>query len=844
MKKNKRTITSSHRLTKIYSAIMLIGLIPYTAWADEEFIEFDPHFLQSIAGNTIDVSRFSYSNPVGAGNYIADINLNGEHRGRINLKFIESRDHHLAQLCASPELMTALDLTSDAIHSAKPVQDCLLFSQVVPEAKVNFDVSTLNLSVEIPQAFVVQRPRGYISPSRWQTGVPVAFIRYYANHYDTKTNNKHYNQTYLSLDTGFNIGSWAFRHRGSQSWVNGKRQHYQSNSTYIQRDIATVRGQLTIGDFTTNSTVMDAISIRGAQLASDDRMLATSERGYAPTIRGIANSNALVTVRQNGNVLKEVSVPAGPFVIDDLYPTGYAGDLEVEIRESNGEVRRFTVPYTATAQLIRPGYSRYVIAAGRYRYANRLYKEKVLQGTWQYGVTNGLTVNLGTILSNNYHSELFGISFNTPIGAFVTNATFSSAKFSPEHLNSAGKSDRIKGYNLYASYNTRINPTNTNLTVAAYRYLSNGYYSLTDFIEHNRDYFYEPRKINHRLFSYRPKNQFQVTIDQKLKDNWGHLYLTGSTSTYWSSNKRQFDYQVGYSNKYKNINYNISFYQTRNSTGERDRQIYLSLSMPLGSDNSTYVSQSLTHSRLNGVTTNTNLSGSLGKESQYTYSMSFNHQSQSRHNSFSFNNSYASPYARLDGGFTKSNDGSQQISLGVSGAIVAHPKGVTFTNSLGNTFAIIHAKGAKGAKITGSIGNEIDRFGNGIMPYLTPYAINNVGLDINSVPDTVELSATNQEVIPRANTALLVNFETTTGSVVFFEIKNTDRIPPIGTEVFDSKGQHIGIVAQGGRIYTRGAPASGKLQLSWGEQSCRINYRIPNDKQNSTTPVIIPVTCD
>ena len=73
-------------------------------------------------------------------------------------------------------------------------------------------------------------------------------------------------------------------------------------------------------------------------------MLPGSLRGYAPAVRGIANSNAKVTIYQNAHILYETTVPAGPFVINDLYPSGYAGDLLVKITESNGQTRMFTVP--------------------------------------------------------------------------------------------------------------------------------------------------------------------------------------------------------------------------------------------------------------------------------------------------------------------------------------------------------------------------------------------------------------------------------------------------------------------------------------------------------------------
>ncbi|MDO9777244.1 FimD/PapC N-terminal domain-containing protein, partial [Glaesserella parasuis] len=45
------------------------------------------------------------------------------------------------------------------------------------------------LHLEIPQIYVVQRPRGYISPHLWQTGVPVAFLNYDLNSY------QHYGNT-------------------------------------------------------------------------------------------------------------------------------------------------------------------------------------------------------------------------------------------------------------------------------------------------------------------------------------------------------------------------------------------------------------------------------------------------------------------------------------------------------------------------------------------------------------------------------------------------------------------------------------------------------------------------
>lgn len=118
-------------------------------------------------------------------------------------------------------------------------------------------------------------------------------------------------------------------------------------------------------------------------------------------------------------------MPAGPFVINDLYPSGYAGDLLVKITESNGQTRMFTVPFAAVAQLIRPGFSRWQMSVGKYRYANKTYNDLIAQGTYQYGLTNDITLNSGLTTASGYTAGLAGLAFNTPLGAIASDITLS-----------------------------------------------------------------------------------------------------------------------------------------------------------------------------------------------------------------------------------------------------------------------------------------------------------------------------------------------------------------------------------------------------------------------------------
>ncbi len=44
-----------------------------------------------------------------------------------------------------------------------------------------------------------------------------------------------------------------------------------------------------------------------------------------------------------------------------------------------------------------------------------------------------------------------------------------------------------------------------------------------------------------------------MTVSQVFKDNWGSIYVNGSTYTYWDSNEKRNEYQIGYGNSYKNL---------------------------------------------------------------------------------------------------------------------------------------------------------------------------------------------------------------------------------------------------------------------------------------------------
>lgn len=158
---------------------------------------------------------------------------------------------------------------------------------------------------------------------------------------------------------------------------------------------------------------------------------------------------------------------------------------------------------------------------------------------------------------------------------------------------------------------------------------------------------------------------------------------------------------------------------------------------------------------------------------------------------------------------------------------MAHKHGVTLANNLSDTFAIVRAKGAKGTPIIGGNGNKIDRFGNGVVSYLSPYQINRVAIDANHLPDDVEIEATAKELIPRANTTHFVEFATQVGRLVLFDVDNVS-LPPLA-QAYDADGNVIGQVVQDGRVLVRVANNAGQVKLAWSDGKCVIDYDIKDD---------------
>ncbi|KRP59746.1 fimbria/pilus outer membrane usher protein [Pseudomonas trivialis] len=791
---------------------LALGLLLASDVQGVEQVEFNPAFFADrAAGLQVDISRFNQGNVVLPGSYRADVHLNGQWIGRETVSFVRVPGQDAAQMCLAREALQRFGVSVDTVTAFSACTDIATY---LPGASSRFDSGENRLDLLIPQIYLVRQPRGYVDPQHWDSGINAAFVRYNANTFVTQTAGRSLGSSYLGLNTGLNLGDWHVRHNGSYSRTS-TAAGYQSSASYVQRDLSPWRSQLVIGEIYTPGALYDSVRLRGASLFSDDRMLPDSQSGFAPVVRGVAETNARVSVRQRGVLLDEVSVAPGPFVLNDLFPTGYGGDLHVTITEADGRMREFIVPFAANANLLRPEHSRYSLSVGQLDEIGLRHRPMLMQATYQRGLNNLLTGYTGAVLGDDYRSQLLGAAVNTPLGALSLDLTHANARL-PGHGASEGQSVQLR-------YSKNFADSGTHFALGAYRYSTQGFLSVSD-AAHVRDLAIDGLKLDSVS---RLRDRMDISLNQSVGS--GSAYLTGSSQNYWNRTNGNLTFTAGYSGAWRGLNYTVSAQRTRDLLSERvDKQVDFTLSLPLGSSARP---PTLTTTAYHGDQSSgerVSLGGSLGERSELSYGFSTSH-ARGGGNASSADLRYQASQGVLSAGYGQS-DAYRSSAVGITGGVVAHSGGVTFAPELGDTIGIVQAPDAQGARVNGNRSAQIGKSGFAVVPHLTPYRQNVVELDPRDLAVDIELKTASQNVAPRAGSVVKLPFETVSGQALLISAVREDGEPlPFGADVFDEDGASVGIVGQGAKAFVRVSRPRGRLRVKWGgllEEACTFDYAL------------------
>lgn len=800
---------------------------------------FNPALLEIDNPNqgNADLSIFEDGAVQPPGTYRVDIYLNGMEVDSRDVKFVLATDasgKQSLQPCLSGELLQNMGVRIGMFRSLKASDECADFTGAIAKSSADFRFNQQRLDLSIPQAALSSQARGYVSPDKWDSGIPALLMNYSFSGANTDARNSDGSDSdtyYLNLRSGANLGAWRLRNYSTWNRDSKGNEHWDSINTYLQRDIQILRAQLTLGDSNSPTDIFDTVPFRGVQLASDDDMLPDSMKGYSPVVRGIAQSNAQVTIRQNGYVIYQSYVPAGAFAISDLYPTAGSGDLNVTIKEADGTERTMVVPFASVPVLQREGHLKYSITSGQYRsYNDEVEKTMFTQGTAIYGLPHGVTIYGGAQAASKYQSLAMGFGKNLGIiGALSADITQAWTK--QEHMaKDSGQSYRLR-------YGKSFVETGTNFSLASYRYSTSGFYTLQEALDSYAG--------GNNYSSDHKKSRAELTLSQNLWKEGGALSLNLVKEEYWNNNRSTESAGVGYNNSWKGIAYGINYTYNRNGLDSRNKRTYytdqiVAVNVSVSLDQwlpGSYATYNLNSSENGNTSQNIGLSGTALPDNNLNYSISQGYTSQGEGA-----NGYAS--ADYKGGYGEVNVGygydrsQRRMDYGLQGGILLHENGVTLSQPLSETVALVKAPGADDVSITSNTGVKTDWRGYAVVPYVTAYRRNQISLDTATLPDDVDMTLTSASVIPTRGAVVRADFNPNVGQRALMTlIRANGEAVPFGATVSreDDKKNGGSIVGDGGQVYLSGMSDSGTLKVTWGsraDQTCRVSYSL------STTPGI------
>lgn len=797
----------------VLSICITVALVlPHLAFGADD-IEFNTDVLDVDDRQNIDLSVFSRSGYIVPGTYEMVVHVNkGELPEQPVAFYAPENDPKGSQVCLTPPIVEQLGFKPAELKSVSWWHngECLV-TDSISGMEVSTDLATSSVYLSIPQAFLEYTDENWDPPSRWDEGISGVMFDYNVNgqaRNQLKNGVRGYNLS-ANGTTGVNLGAWRFR----TDWQTNLNHSNQSNQPierkwdftryYAYRAITALRAKLTLGEDYLDSGMFDGFRFVGASLISDDNMLPPNLRGYAPEVTGVAKTNAVVKVSQQGRILYESSVAAGPFRIQDL-SGAVSGELLVRVEEQDGHVQEFTVNTANIPYLTRPGQVRFKMAVGR----PSDYKHRVLGGVFgtgefSWGVSNGWSLFGGTLNSQDYNALAVGVGRDLLVlGALSFDITQSFAHLPQNSGSQSGRSYRL-------SYSKTFDEIDSQVTFAGYRFSEREFMSMTEYL----DARYYGAKVGHG------KEMYTVSFNKQFQDLGLSAFLNYSHETYWD--RPQTDrYNLTISKYFdleqlRNISLSLSAFRNEHNK-VKDDGAYLSVSMPFGESRISY------NMSTNNVGTTHQASYFDRIDEHTTYQVSAGHAGDGVSGSAFV--THEAGVASFNGNVSYQQGQYSAFGLSAQGGFTVTPEGGAFhrAGAQGGTRILVDTMGVPAVPVRGyGATTDTNWWGKAVIADVGNYYRSKASIDLNNLNDQTEAIKSVVQATLTEGAIGYRQFDVVSGRKGMAVIKLANgSTPPFGAIIKNARQKNVGIVGDEGSVYLSGIQEGGSMTVSWGEKLC------------------------
>ncbi|MGP3070588.1 outer membrane usher protein [Serratia nevei] len=813
---------------------LAFGGINSWCYATQE-IQFNTDVLDVNDRKNIDLSQFSHSGYIMPGMYTMVVHVNKNELPEQSVPFYTSgNDANSSRACVDKTLVEQLGLKTEQLKALVwwHQGECLDESSL-KGVEVRGDLASSALYLSIPQAYLEYTSDDWDPPSRWDEGIPGLLFDYNLNaqsQHQIKTGTRGYSLSGNGT-TGANAGVWRLRadwqaqlnHQAGSGQETKKQLDW--SRYYAYRAIPALRSKLTLGENYLDSGMFDSFRFTGATLVSDDNMLPPNLRGYAPEVVGVAKTNAKVTISQQGRVLYETQVAAGPFRIQDINDA-VSGELDVKVEEQDGSVQAFKMNTANIPYLTRPGSVRFKLATGKPSDWEHHSRGPLFgTGEFSWGVSNGWSLYGGALLGGDYNALALGIGRDLmALGALSFDVTQSRATLPQQDETLSGGSYRV-------SYSKTFDETDSQVTFAGYRFSEQDFMSMSEYLDAR---YYGSRTGN-------SKEMYTITFNQQFRDLGLSTYLNYNHQTYWDrpandrynlTLSRYFD--IG---RFKNLNLSLSAYRNRyNDTN--DDGMYLSLSMPWG--NGATLSYNMTVNR----SETTNRAGYYDRIDEHNnYEVSAGNSRSGVNLSGYYN--HEGDLARLSANASYQQDRYSAIGMSAQGGMTLTAEGGALhrVGMAGGTRMLLDTNGVAGVPVRG-YGSTVatNYFGKAVVTDINSYYRNKASIDLNKLGDNAEATKSVVQATLTEGAIGYRKFDVIAGEKAMAVIKLADGSePPFGATVLNARKQETGIVNDGGSVYLSGINAGETMTVRWnGAVRCEVQMPKPLPTELLMNSLLLP----
>ncbi|HCM1918892.1 TPA: PefC/AfrB family outer membrane usher protein [Salmonella enterica subsp. salamae serovar 28:r:e,n,z15] len=781
------------------------------------------------------------------GQYIVDVIFNHQRLGRQVIDILKEDIHELC-LPESWIKTAGLPVNINALKKAdsvwEPTRQCLYIGRY-PAGSVRFNSGAQSVEISVPQVVLSSPENG----DNWDYGIPGFRLRYSGN---ASKNQLSKTQYYGNVDLVANIGRWIL----SSSSTGFSGQGFQSAQTMLSTAVSTIRGNLELGKTQTRSTILPDFSFYGASVRSDSSMVPWSARGYAPTISGVASSNARITVSQGGYTLSSQVVPPGAYSLNNIDPVSN-GDITVTVEEEDGSKTVRTYPVNTLPTLLRAGDFNYNLSFGKRDADSSQVKGVFALGSLDYGFAP-LTLSLATILHHQYQSMGGGITRDFgEAGAVEVSTNIARSVFDSHGYNGYFYSYRdedkdntsLAGQGRYDRYHNRYNSRDvarpdgprtgisaavkyaksfgkdTSLQLLSWHYAGENY---EDFASFSPAGYYSNNKR---------KERYEAVLTRNLADAT-NVSISSWTESYRGSAKNDTGINASLNTSIRGIFMNVNGSYSSSQWYKNDYSLSVSMSIPFSLFGSgAYSSSSVSWSPRSGSRFSSGMSASPTENLNYNLSAGTDRYNQS----VSASANYNLPAVQTGASVTQyhSRYGSDQTAgtINAAGNVLGTTKsGVMFTRNQNNTLAVVSIKDLQGVTFNGS--SPTDSSGVTIVP-VNPYNKNKISVNTDNIPDNIDILDTVHDVTPTNNAIVYREFNYVVVKRYILKVMMPDGKPVVaGATATTRNGLNAGFVTSGGILLANliDEPESLIISVSPGE-TCTVNMKGVKYNQNKATRV-------